>query len=73
MPALTLNGEFVDLVPLTPAHAALTFAWRQGQRAANLNRGAATVAQQAAWIAGRPDAEYNFVIRLKDGREVGMV
>jgi RimJ/RimL family protein N-acetyltransferase len=73
MPALTLNGEFVDLVPLTPEHAALTFGWRQSQRAANLNRGAATVAQQAAWIAGRPEAEYNFVIRLKDGREVGMV
>lgn len=73
MPALTLSGEFVDLVPLTPAHAALTLAWRQSARAANLNRGAATVEQQAAWIASRPEAEYNFIIRLKDGREVGMV
>ncbi|MEO6280704.1 GNAT family N-acetyltransferase [Roseateles sp.] len=73
MPALTLAGEFVDLVPLTPAHAELTFGWRQSQRAANLNRGAASVEQQAAWIAKRPEAEFNFVIRLKDGREVGMV
>jgi RimJ/RimL family protein N-acetyltransferase len=73
MPALTLHGEFVDLVPLTPEHAALSFGWRQSERAANLNRGAATVAQQAAWIAARPAAEYNFIIQLKDGRPVGMV
>lgn len=73
MPSLTLTGEFVDLVPLTPAHAELTFGWRQSQRAANLNHGAATVDQQAEWIAKRPEAEYNFVIRLKGGREVGMV
>lgn len=73
MPALTLTGEFVDLVPLTAAHAELTLGWRQSQRAANLNRGAATLEQQADWIAKRPEAEYNFVIRLKNGREVGMV
>ncbi len=73
MPAITLHGEFVDLIPLTPEHAALTFAWRQGERAANLNRGAATVEQQAAWIASRPTAEYNFIIALMDGRPVGMV
>jgi RimJ/RimL family protein N-acetyltransferase len=73
MPALTLHGEFVDLIPLTPEHAALTLAWRQSERAANLNRGAATQAQQAAWIAARPSSEYNFVICLKDGSPVGMV
>ncbi len=73
MPALTLHGEFVDLIPLTPAHAALTLAWRQSERASNLNAGAATVAQQAAWIAARPSSEYNFVICLKDGTAVGMV
>jgi RimJ/RimL family protein N-acetyltransferase len=73
MPALTLHGEFVDLIPLTPSHAALTFAWRQSERAANLNRGAATVEQQANWIAARPSAEYNFLICLKDSRAVGMV
>lgn len=73
MPTLTLHGEFVDLVPLTPAHASLTLGWRQGTRAQYLNRGAATVEQQAAWIAARPSAEYNFIIQLKDGRAVGMV
>ncbi|MET0518444.1 MAG: GNAT family N-acetyltransferase [Burkholderiaceae bacterium] len=73
MPQLSLHGEFVDLVPLTVAHAALTLAWRQSERAANLNRGAATAEQQAAWIAARPASEYNFIIRLKNGLEVGMV
>ncbi|MCV2357241.1 GNAT family N-acetyltransferase [Paucibacter sp. B2R-40] len=73
MPAVTLQGEFVDLIPLTPSHAALTFAWRQSERATNLNRGAATVEQQAAWIGARPATEYNFLICLKDGRPVGMV
>jgi len=73
MPALTLHGEFVDLRPLVPDDAALTLRWRMDERAANLNRGAETVAQQAAWIAGRPASEYNFVICLKDGRGVGMV
>lgn len=73
MPELTLQGEFVDLVPLTVAHAELTFRWRQGERAANLNRGASDVAQQAAWIAARPASEYNFIICLKNGDPVGMV
>jgi RimJ/RimL family protein N-acetyltransferase len=73
VPALTLCGEFIDLVPLTTAHAAITLAWRQSQRAANLNQGSATVDQQAAWIAARPNAEYNFIIRLKRGKEVGML
>lgn len=73
MPQLTLTGEFVDLVPLATEHAAKTLAWRHSERAANLNQGAGSVEQQARWIAGRPDDEYNFVIRLKDGAEVGMV
>jgi len=84
MPQLTLTGEFVELVPLTTAHAARTLAWRQGDRAVFLNQGAATLEQQTAWIAGRPASEYNFVIRLKSagggagapsaaGPEVGMV
>lgn len=70
---LTLQGEFVDLVPLRPEHAELTFGWRTSARAANLQRGAQTVEQQAAWIAARPTNEYNFMIRLKDGRLVGML
>ena len=73
MHTMTLQGEFVDLCPLTPEHAALTFAWRQGERAANLNSGAQSAEQQAQWIAARPASEYNFIIQLKDGRAVGMV
>lgn len=67
----TLRGEFVDLLPLTPAHAELTFGWRHSQRAVNLNLGAQTVAGQARWIAGRPADEHNFVITLKGGQPVG--
>lgn len=70
---LCLTGEFVDLRPLRPEHAALTFAWRQQARAAQLHRGAASVEAQAQWIARRPAGEYNFVITLKSGQPVGML
>lgn len=70
---LTLTGEFVDLRPLTLDDAAMTFGWRQSERAANLNRGAQTLEQQLAWLSARPAAEYNFVIALKNGTSVGMV
>jgi len=73
MHTMILQGEFVDLRPLTPDHAAITFGWRQGERAENLNSGAQSVEQQAQWIAARPASEYNFIIQLKDGRAVGMV
>lgn len=73
MPELTLHGEFVDLCPLKVDYAELTFQWRKGERAANLNRGAADAAQQAAWISSRPASEYNFIICLKYGLPVGMV
>ena len=73
MPNVTLRGEFVDLVPLSVEHASLTFAWRQGARAANLNRSAPSVELQAVWIASRPESEFNFVIALKSGLPVGMV
>jgi RimJ/RimL family protein N-acetyltransferase len=73
MPNLTLEGEFVNLRPLTVDDAELTLAWRQGDRAANLNAGAQTVEQQAKWIASRPASEYNFIITLKGGYPVGMV
>jgi RimJ/RimL family protein N-acetyltransferase len=68
-----LKGEFIDLRPLTPDDAQMTFLWRTSARAANLNRGAQTVAQQAAWLASRPESEYNFAIDLKNGSSVGMV
>lgn len=67
----SLRGEFVDLQPLSAAHAGLTFAWRHSQRAVNLNLGANTVAEQARWIAGRPADERNFVIVVKGGQAVG--
>ena len=73
MPTPTLTGTFVDLLPLQAQHAELSFTWRQSPRAALLNRGAATVAQQAVWIANRPDSEHNFVIALKSGQPVGML
>lgn len=71
--SVLLKGEFVDLRPLTSDDAEMTFRWRQSARAANLNRGAQTVAQQAAWLASRPVSEYNFAIVLKNGTPVGMV
>jgi len=67
----TLLGVFVDLRPLVAGDAEATLRWRQSERARLLNRGAATVEQQAAWIAGRPASEHNFIITLKDGRAVG--
>ena len=70
---LTLQGEFVDLRPLTVNDAAMTFDWRQSQRSVNMNRGAQSVEQQAVWLARRPVSEYNFAIVLKTGFAVGMV
>ena len=73
MANITLEGEFVTLRPLAVDDAALTLAWRQGGRAANLNATTHGVEQQENWIASRPASEYNFIIELKDGRPVGMV
>jgi diamine N-acetyltransferase len=69
----TLHGEFVNLRPLAVDDAALTLAWRTAQRARFLNAGAVNVEQQANWIAGRPAAEYNYVIELKNGHPLGML
>jgi RimJ/RimL family protein N-acetyltransferase len=68
-----LRGEFVNLRPLEIADAKLTFRWRTADRARFLNAGARTVEEQARWIAGRPDSEFNYVIELTDGRPVGML
>ena len=67
------HGEFVNLRPLQVADAALTHLWRGSARAANLNRGAQTVEEQAQWISARPASEHNFIITLKNGQPVGMV
>ena len=71
--AATLSGEFVNLRPLSLADAEPTLRWRQGDRAVNLNQGAGTLESQKAWIAARPDGEYNFIIELLDGRAIGML
>ena len=68
-----LEGRFVDLRPLAPEDAALTFAWRGGARARLLNQAPASVEQQEAWIRSRPASERNFIIARKDGRPVGML
>ena len=68
-----LEGEFVNLRPLQVSDAELTYGWRNAARAKFLNQGAASVVQQATWIASRPPSEYNFVIELKNGLAVGMV
>lgn len=67
------EGEFVRLRPLTVSDAELTFGWRSAARARFLNQGAGTVEDQAAWIAGRPASEHNYVIELRAGRPVGML
>lgn len=68
-----LYGEFVNLRPLTVKDAALTFEWRRSERAINLNKGAATVEDQARWIETRPSNEYNFIIERKDSLPIGML
>jgi RimJ/RimL family protein N-acetyltransferase len=70
---MELTGQFVVLRPLKAEDAAMTLCWRTSERAALLNRGAASVAEQAAWIAARPETEFNFVIQLRSGEPVGML
>lgn len=61
------------LRPLSLDDAINTLRWRQSPRATHLNRGAQTLAEQEGWIASRPQGEYNFIIALHDGNDVGMV
>jgi RimJ/RimL family protein N-acetyltransferase len=70
---MELHGQYVVLRPLRVDDAALTLGWRQSDRATLLNRGAMSVADQAAWIASRPNTELNFVIQLRSGQPVGML
>ncbi len=69
----TICGTFVDLRPLAIGDAELTLGWRQAHRARFLNAGAATVEQQAEWIASRPSSEFNFIIARKDRLPLGML
>ena len=66
-------GEYVALRPLQVGDAATTLAWRLGAQATLLNEGATSEAEQAAWIASRPDHEINFLIGLRAGDPVGML
>jgi RimJ/RimL family protein N-acetyltransferase len=68
-----LVGQFVTLRPLRLEDAAVTHAWRLGDRARHLNGSAASVEDQAHWIASRPKDEFNYIIELKDGRPIGML
>jgi diamine N-acetyltransferase len=68
-----LRGDFVSLRPLREEDAETTLAWRLGERAGLLNRGAETSEEQAEWIRSRPATERNFVIELAGGRPVGML
>ena len=70
---IELTGRVVRLRQLRVEDAAATLAWRLSDRAALLNHGAATVAEQAEWISSRPDDEYNFLIQLLSGEAVGML
>jgi RimJ/RimL family protein N-acetyltransferase len=68
-----LVGEFVLLRPLTVEDAEITHRWRHDARALHLNRSAATVADQARWIAGRPANEFNYIIEMIGGPPIGML
>jgi len=68
-----LAGEFVVLRPLTVKDAALTHKWRTSDRARHLNGAAASVEDQARWIAGRPAGEFNYIIQIVDGPPIGML
>ncbi len=68
-----LVGEFVLLRRLTVEDAEITHRWRHDARALHLNRSAATVADQARWIAGRPASEFNYIIELIGGPAIGML
>jgi RimJ/RimL family protein N-acetyltransferase len=70
---MELHGQYVVLRPLRVGDAELTLGWRESDRASLLNRGATSVAEQAAWIASRPNTELNFVIQLRSGQPVGML
>src|SRR5688500_16589019 len=69
----TVRGEFVALRPLSVSDADVTHEWRHAERAAYLNQSAATVEDQARWIAGRPASELNYIIELASGAPVGML
>jgi diamine N-acetyltransferase len=71
--SMVLRGSNVTLRPLRVTDAEMTLRWRNSPRAFLLNPGARTVQQQRAWIAARPNTEYNFIIELGMKEPVGML
>jgi len=70
---MILKGTLATLRPITVNDAAITFAWRQSNRAKLLQRGAKTVDQQRAWIAAKLETdELNIIIEYKN-KPVGMI
>lgn len=70
---MILKGDIATLRPITVDDAELTFEWRNSERARFLQRGAATIEAQRAWIATRIKTnELNFIIEYKDF-PVGMI
>ncbi|HEY2751202.1 GNAT family protein [Phenylobacterium sp.] len=68
-----LVGEFVILRALTCDDAPITHRWRLGARARHLNGAAASLEDQARWIASRPTGEFNYMIELVGGPAIGML
>jgi len=70
---MVLNGTLATLRPITEEDAKITLAWRQGERAKLLQRGANTIDEQRAWINSKLNSyEFNFIIEYK-GKPVGMI
>jgi len=68
-----LKGDITTLRPITIDDAELTFAWRNGERAKLLQRGATTIDEQRIWITAKLKTnELNFVIEYRD-TPVGMI
>lgn len=73
MQKVILEGDYVNLRPLSVEDASITCRWRNSERAANLHQGASNEMAQARWIENRPDSEFNFIIELKSHLPVGML
>ncbi|MEZ4748949.1 MAG: GNAT family N-acetyltransferase [Calditrichia bacterium] len=70
---MVLTGDITVLRPLAITDAALTFRWRQSQRAKFLQRGAKTVEAQEQWIATAVQSrDLNFIMEFRD-EPVGMI
>jgi RimJ/RimL family protein N-acetyltransferase len=72
-PRVMLRGRNATLRPLAVGDAERTNRWRNSPRAVLLNPGARTIEEQRAWIASRPNTEYNFIIELANGDPIGML